>query len=240
MKAVILAAGKGTRLRPLTYAIPKPLLPVGGKPVMEYSIDNVKEVADTIYLAVSYRKELLEDYLMHVDYGLPVLPVSTLGWETAGDLRLLVSDKGIEEDIIVSYADVITKFSARELLNFHKKSGALATLMLFPVPDKDRERFGIATMEGNRITSFIEKPKYDVGSNLANAGCYILSKEALSMLKFEKKKVEETLFVELAKSGELAGYVANVPYWLDVGTREAYERANSLLYSLSSNSNLSK
>jgi len=232
MKAIILAGGKGTRLRPLTYAIPKPLLPVGGKPVIEYVIDNLKacKEIDGIYIGISHQREVIWEYFRHVDYGLPVELISTLCWETGGDLKCIANEKDINETIVVAYGDIITKMDVCELAKFHRKAGKLATVALFPVPEEDVERFGIAELDGTTVRSFVEKPqKGKAASNLANAGCYILEPEALRKLSFRKEKVERDLFPQLARAGELAGFVNKLPYWIDVGTIGSYRKANKLI-----------
>ncbi len=232
MKAIILAGGKGTRLRPLTYAIPKPLLPVGGKPVIEYVIKNLKTLPDleTIYVGVSHQKELIERYFNHVDYGVPVKTISTLCWETGGDLKCIVNEESIDERVVVAYGDNVTKINIKEMVETHKKDGFLGTVALFEVPNEDVERFGIAKLDGNKISKFIEKPKKEEApSNLANAGYYVLEPEALRMLGYEKTKVEFSLFPQLAEMGKLGAYSTELPYWLDIGTIESYRKANRMM-----------
>ncbi len=232
MKAVILAGGKGTRLRPLTYAIPKPLLPVGGKPVIEYVIENLKGIPDLegIYVGVSHQKELIERYFNHVDYGVPIETISTLCWETGGDLKCIVNEEGIEGRVVVAYGDNVTKIDLSGMLTAHEKNGFLGTVALFEVPDEDVERFGIAKLDGNKISEFIEKPKKeDAPSNLANAGYYVLEPGALDMLGYEKNKVEYSLFPKLAEMGKLGAYSTKLPYWLDIGTTESYRKANRMM-----------
>jgi mannose-1-phosphate guanylyltransferase len=232
MIGIILAAGKGTRLRPLTYAIPKPLLPVGGKPVIDYSMENLaacKEIKK-IYVAVSHGRDTIEAYFRHVEYGVEVETVPTLGWETAGDLRTVLNEKKITGPVFVAYGDIVSRIGAQEMLDFHRKQGKPATVALFAVPEEDVNRFGIADMDGNLVKRFVEKPqKENSPSNLANAGYYILEEEAYSQLPLEKKKVEEVLFPQLAEKGKLAGYVSKPSYWLDIGTIESYRKANRLV-----------
>ncbi|MFA6530344.1 MAG: nucleotidyltransferase family protein [Candidatus Micrarchaeia archaeon] len=234
MIGIILAAGKGTRLRPLTYAIPKPLLPVGGRPVLEYAIENLtacKEIKK-IYIAVSHQRELIEAYLQHVNYGIEVETVHTLGWETGGDLKTILNEKKINEPVIVAYGDIVSKIDTNELLEFHRKNGKIATVALFEVPDEDVNRFGIADVDSKSgtIRQFVEKPKLeDAPSNLANTGYYILEKKAQDELSLEKKRVEEMLFPKLAERGELAGHVCKPSYWLDIGTIESYRKAKRLV-----------
>lgn len=234
MIGIILAAGKGTRLRPLTYAIPKPLLPVGGRPVLEYAIENLtacKEVRK-IYIAVSHQRELIEAYLQHVDYGVDIETVHTLGWETGGDLKTILNEKKVDGPAIVAYGDIVSKIDTNELLAFHKKKAKSATVALFEVPDEDVNRFGIADMDEKNglVKRFIEKPTLeDAPSNLANTGYYILEKTAQDALVLEKKRVEEMLFPALAEKGELAGHICRPSYWLDIGTIESYRKANRLV-----------
>src|SRR5208283_5595095 len=103
MKAIILAAGQGTRLRPLTYAIPKPLLPVAGRPVIDYVIDNLAACRDIdeIYVAVSHNASVIEKYLEHAKRpGLEITVVRTLGWETGGDLQTVIIDRNLKEQVV--------------------------------------------------------------------------------------------------------------------------------------------
>lgn len=230
MKAIILAAGKGTRMRPLTYAIPKPLLPVGGKPVIEYAIENIRSCReiDEIFIAISYLKNSIERYLKHVDLGIKITLVKTIGRETAGDLRTVCNVARISEDIAVAYGDIVTKIDVSSLISSHRRLGASATMALFSVSKNDIKRFGIAKVKNGFIFDFVEKPKSSE-SNLANAGYYILNKETLKLIPDKAVKMEHSFFPELAKKGRLGGVVCNVPYWLDIGTIEAYRRANALV-----------
>lgn len=234
MKAVILAAGKGTRMKPLTYGIPKPLLPVGGKPVVDYVIDNLMTAhADIteIFVAVSYMREVIENYLSHTPRDhMRLETVTTLGWETGGDLHAVAVEKGITEPVIVAYGDNVTNLNIGEMVKFHKKSGRLATLALFRVPWDDVSRFGIAEVDGDKVVSFAEKPaRKDAKSNLANAGYYILEPQLLERIPHKKAKIEHMLFPLLAKEGQLGAFIYNPSYWLDIGTIEAYRKANRMI-----------
>ena len=231
MKGIILAAGKGTRLRPLTYAIPKPLLPVGGIPVVEYVMENFVgcDHITELIIGVAYARERVEEYVKHSKHGFSKVElVTTFGWETGGDLKCILHGNDINERIAVAYGDNITNIDLNNMLAFHKKEGALATVALFEVPEEDVSRFGIARMNENKIEEFVEKPEKDVGSRLANAGYYIIEPEAFEKLSFDKKKVEETLFPTLAKEGKLAGYIWKPKHWLDIGTYAAYKKANRM------------
>ncbi|MFH1285247.1 MAG: nucleotidyltransferase family protein [Candidatus Micrarchaeota archaeon] len=233
MKAVILAAGKGTRLRPLTYGIPKPLLPVGGKPVIDFVIDNLltcKEI-DTIYVGVSHMKEVIESYLKHTPRdGVEIETIMTMCWETAGDLKAIEIEKELKGTIVVAYGDNVTNIDVSDMVKHHRKSGLPATVALFKVPKHEISRFGIADVKGNKIVKFVEKPKLEnAPSNLANAGYYILEPEVLAQIPYKKVKIEESIFPKLASEGKLGAYVYDPDYWLDIGTIEAYRKANKMM-----------
>ncbi len=232
MIGIILAAGKGTRLQPLTYAIPKPLLPVGGRPVIDYVIDNLKtcKKIEKIYIGYSHMGEAMRNYFAHVDYGIELELVSTPGWETAGDLKTIVTQKNINETAFVAYGDNITKLDVTDMHNFHKKTGKLGTVALFEVPWEDVPRFGVAEMDGAVVKRFVEKPaRSDAKSNKANAGYYFLEPEAFEQLELQKEKVECSLFPKLVSRQQLAGYICKLPYWLDIGTIESYRKANKMI-----------
>ncbi|MFA6035645.1 MAG: nucleotidyltransferase family protein [Candidatus Micrarchaeia archaeon] len=235
MDAVILAAGQGTRLRPLTYAIPKPLLPVGGRPVIDYVIDNLAASHDIskIYVAVSHMRETIASYLEHTPRkGVKIETVTTLGWDTGGDLRAVVVEKELKGPVMVAYGDNVTNIDVNALLAMHKRTKARGTVALFGVPPEDVHRFGVAVMKGDWVQSFVEKPAGKPASNLANAGYYVLEHEEIEKIPHKKVKVEDAVFPRLAKEGGLAGYIYSPKYWLDIGTLESYKRANHMMFGI--------
>jgi mannose-1-phosphate guanylyltransferase len=233
LKAIILAAGKGIRLRPLTYGIPKPLLPVGGKPVIDFVIENLltcREI-DTIYVGVSHMQSMISSYLIHTPRDKVLIEtVATLCWETAGDIKVISVEKEIREPVVVAYGDNVTRMNIDRLVKFHRKMGKSATVALFRVPWNEVDRFGVAKLEKGVITEFVEKPPRDnAPSNLANIGYYVLEPEVISRIPYSKVKMESSLFPKLVQEGELAGLVYNLKYWLDIGTIEAYRKANRMI-----------
>ncbi|MBI4896551.1 MAG: NDP-sugar synthase [Candidatus Aenigmarchaeota archaeon] len=255
MKAVILAAGKGTRLRPLTYGIPKPLLPIKGKPMLDWVIHSILDDSiDEVIVAVPgttgdnlsdrvlshVHGICIESYLKNVDHGKPVRTIPTLQRETAGDLQYVLEEAGITSgQIIVAYGDNLTSFNLKHMLDYHNRCrkfhGISATVLLMQAPLDELNRFGIAKIkqlnECTLIEEFVEKPKFDAPSNLANGGYYILEvADILPILPRTKIKMEHSVFPQLAKEHKLAGFVTHLDYWIDISTVESYENANQMAF----------
>lgn len=240
MKAVVLAAGDGARLRPLTYTTAKPLVHVAGRPMIEYVLDNLitgREISD-VYIAAR-AAELTGQTVKHYFEKGPTRPfnvhvVNVLGRETGGDLKDTAYEAGIREDetFIVCFGDNITHIDLDDMVRFHHEKHALITVALFPVPESDVTRMGIADVdEHGKVCRFVEKPKTvaDAPSNLANAGYYVMDGRVLGMLPYGRIKMESVLLPEMARQGLVAGYRFNPAYWLDVGTIDSLLTANALM-----------
>lgn len=255
LTAVIMAAGKGTRLRPLTFGVPKPLLPIKGKACIDWAVNNVmKANPERIVITIpgfnvdSFDERILAQvhgicvdfYLKNAGYKKEITTVPTMQRETAGDLKQVLQDLGIHSgQVIVAYGDVITEINMKKLLDYHNKArkelGVSGTVVLFKVTPEESKRFGIAELEArgnvNLIRKFIEKPKVPLKENFANAGYYILEiGDIYASLPNEKVKVEDSVFPKLAEQGKLAAFIEELPYWLDIGSIESYEKANSMAY----------
>ena len=236
MRAVILAAGKGTRLRPLTYGIPKPLLPVGGVPVIDYVIQNIAKCDDIDEVIVGITgndrimAECIDRYLSHQEYPFPVSTVETYQRETAGDLEHIINVKKLKGTIVVAYGDIVSPIPVDKLVAQHHLNvnnyGITSTVCLFKVPKDEAKRFGIAKLNGIYIDEFVEKPDNPFGS-LANAGVYVIEVESVKpMFRDEVVKMEDSIFPELCKNRELAGFESNIQFWYDIGTMDSYLKAN--------------
>ncbi len=258
MKAIILAAGKGTRLRPLTYGIPKPLLPVKGRPVLDWVVGNVLTCndVDEVLVAISgtigddlHERILshthgicIDSYLKNSSYSnVNIRTVPTPQRETAGDIFHILLDNEIKSGkIIVAYGDNLTNVNLQRMSEYHdrcrERLGTSATVLLFEVPEKDVSRFGIAKVRNESgfslIESFVEKPEpSEAPSRFANAGYYIMNVEdVIGLFPRGKEKVERSVFPALASEGKLAAYITELPFWIDIGTKEAYEEANKLAH----------
>ena len=232
VKSVILAAGQGTRMRPLSYIIPKALLPVRGKPVLDYLLANFGNLPiEHHYIVVSEQYDTVQNYLEKTNMH-DVSVVKGLGWETGGDLSIALQEIGVDDDIVVMNGDIITDVNLQELFNYHLKVKAPVSMALFELNDEEEaKRFGQICLENDgSISEFLEKNiKIRRKSNLVNVGFYIFGKKFLqnseSYLAPRKFKLETELFPELAKKHLLFGKSMKINYWWDVGTMSSYLKA---------------
>lgn len=210
---VIMAGGKGTRLRPLTQNCPKPMLPVGGKPMLEHILLRARaEGIRHIVLAINYLGEMIEDYFgdgrawqLQIRY---LREKDALG--TAGALSML--DEPQTAPILVCNGDVLTDIHYTDFLDFHEKNGALATMAV--KQHEWRNPFGVVRTEGVDIISFDEKP---ITRCHVNAGIYALSPEAMQYLRPNSACDMPGLFEKIqADGGKIIAYPMHEP-WLDVG-----------------------
>lgn len=236
MISIILAAGSGTRMRPLSYYVPKILLPVKGKPVLDYILKNLADLnIDTHYIVASEHLETIERYLKNTGTE-NVKVVRGLGWETGGDLALALEQICRDEDAAVMNGDIITDVNMAELYAKHREMGRLATIAILSLEDREEaKRFGrIQLGKNSRITRFEEKSeKSDEVPALVNTGFYIFDKRLMglrsSYLVPGRFKLENTLFPRLADEGELSGHIAKIKYWWDVGTMDSYLKAENFM-----------
>lgn len=232
MISIILAAGQGTRMRPLSYVIPKVLLPVRGKPVLNYLIENMKDLnINGIYVVASDHVEAIQTYIEKTGMD-NVSVVHGLGWETGGDLSIALEIINKEEDTIVMNGDIVTDISIKGMYEDHLKNKPYVTMGIFNLDNKEEiKRFGrINIDEKNMITNFAEKSEnFNLNSMLVNTGFYIFDKKIIEERKKylvpKKFKIEKDLFPELSKQYKLHGSICNLSYWWDVGTMDSYLQA---------------
>ncbi|MCK5023689.1 MAG: NTP transferase domain-containing protein [Candidatus Aenigmarchaeota archaeon] len=222
--ALILVGGKGTRLRPITYEIPKALVPVQGKPLIEHMFDLLKKYGVTdVLLSVGHMKEkIMEKKAEWERLGMSINFVEeTEPMGTAGPIAL-AKDR-LKKTFIASNGDELKNINIMDMYDFHKKNNALATIALTTVSDPSQ--YGVAKLDGSRIMDFIEKPsKEDSPSNLINAGFYILEPEVAEMIPKRNCSIEKEIFPKLAKMGRLYGFPFS-GQWFDTGNMERYEKA---------------
>jgi len=231
MKAMILAAGEGTRLRPLTNHTPKPMLPLAGRPLLEHIILNLKRCDITEYgLNLYHLPHKVMDYFgngerlgVRLHYS---VEEHLLG--SAGGVRKLQSL--FTETFLVYYGDVFTLANLRPLIEVHRQCGAVATMGLYRVPDPWNR--GIVELDDNQlIKRFVEKPARDqVFSNLANAGFYVLEPEILERIPAGQVYDfgHDVFPALLAAGGKVAGYVIEDTI-IDIGLPEKYDEANKFV-----------
>lgn len=232
MISIILAAGQGTRMRPLSYIFPKILLPVRGKPVLEYLLLNLKNLnISHNYIVVSEHYDTLQNYLQKTD-AKKVTALKVLGWETGGDLSIALNELDNNEDVIVMNGDIITDVDLMELYKFHIEKEAPVSMALFELTDKEEaKRFGqIDLRTDNSISEFLEKnTKIERKTDLVNMGFYIFSNEFIKehshLLTPRRFKLESEFFPLIAKEHLLYGKPLKLNYWWDVGTMSSYLKA---------------
>lgn len=222
--AVILAGGKGTRLKPLTDTIPKPLIDIHGKPVAEHLLGLLKKYGvREAYFSVGYLKEKIKGYFLDGSkFDLKIKYIEEdepLG--TAGPLKK--AKDFLKETFIVSNADELKKIEINKMFELHKKSGALATIALTKI--EDPSQYGVVVLDDNKIIKFIEKPKKEEApSSLINSGFYMIEPEVLEMIPEGFSMIERDIFPKLASQGKLAGFPF-LGQWFDTGTFERLEKA---------------
>lgn len=226
MKALILAGGEGTRLRPLTYERPKVLIPTLNQPLMEYTLNRLhRHGVDDIILAVGHMADAIQAHFgdgnrwnVRLDYSVESEPLGS-GGAIKNVARLLK-----EDTFIVLNGDIYTDLDVTAMLDFHRHKKAMVTISLTEVADPSA--YGVVDMaEDGRLRRFVEKPPPgQAPSNLVNAGTWIFEPGALAYLPEGVSSVEYNLFPLLLANGKpMYGYASDA-YWMDVGTPERYMR----------------
>ena len=231
--AVIMAGGRGERLRPITDTMPKPAVEVGGKPALGYALSMIKEAGlRSAIVTVQYRYEDIRDRFgdtydgVTIDYYIEDEPLGT-----AGSVRAAVHERFYDdsfEELIVLSGDAVCDFDLRPALSAHRNSGADATLLL--AESSEPWKYGCVTLDSTkqhgRIVDFIEKPRDMRGTALVNTGIYILSRETVDRIPKREYDFGRDLFPLMIKEGaRLNGFVAD-GYWCDIGSPESYRRAS--------------
>ncbi len=229
LKAIVLTGGFATRLRPLTLTKPKSLLPILGKPLLDWILEGLaKSGLKEIILSVRYLANMIKRRYgdgsgvgCFIKYAEEVKPLGD-----AGPIPLINRDIGLDTTFVVVYGDIFSNINYRELLEYHKKSGGLATLVLTKVDNP--YRYGVAvTDDDGKIIDFIEKPtKNQIKSSLVNAGIYIFEPEVLKYFPDKTpSKLAKDVIPKLVKDGVVYGYVHS-GLWSDIGVPADYLRAN--------------
>jgi mannose-1-phosphate guanylyltransferase len=229
MRAVVLVGGFGTRLRPLTEDIPKPLLPVGQRPIIEHVVRSLAVGGVTeVVLALGFRPDAFRDaYPDGTCAGVPLrYAVEPEPLDTGGAIAFAARAAGIDETFVVVNGDVLTDLDVLALVERHRQWGGEATLHLTPVDDPSS--FGVvATDEDGRVQRFVEKPSRESApSRMINAGTYVVEPAMLERVPVDARvSVERVVFPAVAAEGRLFAWCTE-DYWIDTGRPELYRQAN--------------
>ncbi|OAS14521.1 nucleotidyltransferase family protein [Paenibacillus oryzisoli] len=220
---VLMAGGLGTRLMPLTENCPKPLLPIGGKPLLETIIENFKSYGFTkFYISVNYKAEMVEDYFGDGSkWGVVIRYIredQRMG--TAGALSLLPSL--LTSPLVIMNGDLLTKTNFKHLVDFHSKENTAATMCVreyeYQVP------YGVVEVRKNRFVNIVEKPlqRYYV-----SAGIYVLNPNVIEYIPRNTYYDMPTLFASLSEQEIEAAIYSIREYWMDIGRIDDFQKANN-------------
>jgi NDP-mannose synthase len=223
MKAVIMAGGLGTRLRPLTKIIPKPLLPLGEKSILDIIIASLsKGGVSHVILATNYKSEMFHEYFADGARSPVSIQISKendpLG--TAGHLSLLKDD--LQEPFIVTNGDILTDLNFRNLLEFHKSNNADLTIVSTKI--ETPLQYGVIKEEDGLVKDIHEKP--NIVSEVL-AGVYVVSPKVLALMQHNEKKLMTDLIRESVQAGLTVKKFSLEGYWLDIGQMKSYQKALS-------------
>lgn len=221
MQAVILAGGKGTRLLPFTHVFPKPLVPLGEKPILDTILRQLKHFGFThVTLAVGYMAEMIEMYVHHGErYGLDI--TYSVEDEPLGTVGPLAQMDHLEPSFLVMNGDVITNLDYRELFQFHQQHQGLVTIGTYKKPFKID--LGIINHAVNHcITDYIEKPLHVFQVSM---GVYMFEREVLHYIEPNKHLDFPDLVKRLLANGRSVVSYPFDGYWLDIGNHSDYEKA---------------
>ena len=223
MKAVILAGGKGTRLAPYNKILPKPLMPVGDMPILEILLRQMKRYGvEDVVLTVGHLSEIMRAFFQNgerlglkINYSYEDKPLGT-----AGPISLI---PGLDETFFVSNGDVLTTLNFKELIDFHRQKGAIATIAAHE--RKVKIDLGVITSNADyEIIGYTEKPTYNF---YVSMGVYIFEPRILSYINHNEYLDLPNLILKLIDAGEKVASFPFNGYWMDLGRIDDYEQAIS-------------
>jgi NDP-sugar pyrophosphorylase family protein len=229
MKAILLAGGKGTRLRPLTIHTPKPIVPIFERPFLHYQLDLLKTVPeiDEVVLSLNYQPRRIEEIFgngeearVNLRYVVEPAPLGT-----AGAVRY--AGESLHESVVVFNGDVLTEVDLPAVIALHRQRRAKATIVLTPV--ENPSAYGLVeTDQAGNIRRFLEKPKPDeITCNTINAGIYVLEPDTFDRIpKDTPWSIERSFFPSLVERGETFVAYVERGYWIDIGTPEKYAQVH--------------
>jgi mannose-1-phosphate guanylyltransferase len=229
MKAIIVAGGRGERLRPLTDKIPKPMVTIGGKPLLEHTIELLKQNGiQEFVLAVRYLPEVIEEYFGDgKKFGVKIsyihenldMPMGTAG-------AILAAQKNIDGDFLVTYADILRDLDIKKMIELHSKNQSIATIHTYKHSGNNYKSF-LEFDKENVLINFTELPKsmkLEGGFKWSNGSLYIFKSSIFKYIK-PGDDFSHDVFPLLLKSGEKISVFPGEGYFLDIGTKESLEEA---------------
>ena len=223
MKAVILAGGLGTRLQPYTNSLPKPMLPLGEKPILEHLIEWIKKNGvKEIVLCVSYLRKKIEDYFgdgkrfgVKIEYAISKKPLATAG-------QLKTAEKFIDDTFVCLYGDSIYNFSLKNMISHHKRKKSIITMSLYGY--KFNMKYGVIdTTNTGMVTAWNEKPELSAKINM---GCYVMEPEVFQLIPKNKQYgMDNVIQKALSKKKKISSVISKKGF-IDIGDKETYEKTN--------------
>jgi len=223
VKNVIIAGGLGTRLQPYTTFLPKPMLPLGEKPILEHLIDwSKKNGIKSIVICVSYLRKSIEDYFedgekfgVNIEYAISNKPLATAG-------QLKTAEKFIDDTFVCMYGDSIYGFNLRNMIKQHKQKKSFVTMSLKEY--KTKLPYGvIETTKNNKVTAWKEKP--EIKANI-NMGCYVMEPEIMKFIPKDKPYgMDIAIKNVMSKKKNVYSFICKNEF-VDIGNKESYEKAN--------------
>lgn len=229
MKAILLAGGQGTRLRPLTLNTPKPVVPIFGRPFLHYQIDRILQVPeiDEVILSLNYQPERIEAVLgdgstlgIRIRYVVEPAPLGT-----AGGIKF--ASRGVDDTVVVFNGDVLTEIDLAAVVAHHRDRQALATIVLTPV-DNPTAYGLVETDRAGNVSRFVEKPDpSQITTNRINAGIYVLEPQTFDRIPDDVPwSIERKYFPSLVERGETFAAYVYEGYWIDIGTPDKYTQVH--------------
>jgi mannose-1-phosphate guanylyltransferase len=222
MKAIILAGGLGTRLQPYTTFLPKPMLPLGEKPLLEHLIEWLrKNDVSSIVLCVSYLRKTIEDYFesgdrfgINIEYAIANRPLATAG-------QLKTAEQFVNDSFVCVYGDSIFDFNLRKMIEQHKKKRSYITMSLYEY--KTNLPYGIIETNSNgRVTTWNEKP--EIRGNI-NIGCYVMEPQVFSLIPPDKPfGMDQVIKKALSSKKQVNSFLIKKGF-IDIGDKVSYRKA---------------
>jgi len=223
VKAVILAGGLGTRLQPYTTFLPKPMLPLGEKPILEHLVDwSKKNGIKSVVLCVSYLRKTIEDYFedgkrfgVNIEYAVSNKPLATAG-------QLKTAEKFIDGTFVCMYGDSIFDFNLRSMINQHQQKKSFVTMSLYEY--KTNLPYGvIETTKTGKVIAWNEKP--EIKANI-NMGCYVMEPGVMDLIPKNIPYGMDDVIKKAMTKKKLIGSIVSKKGFLDIGNKASYKKAN--------------